>query len=572
MSAVAERKRTRRRVCKTCRAKFDAPVGMPGRPRVHCFTCQPPDGTPRPAAKKPGRGKGAAPATAPLRGSGPCRCPGCKAKLERYTVEHWEAWARELVLDSGELFEPEGYQLDFVRDLFAGHPECWLLLPEGNGKTTLLAALCLYYLEHRERANIGWAASSREQADIGYTQAEVFVYGSARLRAFLACQPGHRRILNRRDRGKLQIYAGDDRTGDGLIPAGICVLDELHRHRDMRLYRVWRGKLGKRGAQILAISTAGEPGHEFEDTRESIRQEAEERDQEGCRLRVVSGSVCMHDWSVPEGGDVDDISLVAEANPASFVTVEELESKRTSKTMTVQHWRRFVCNLATRSVASAVTEREWFGAAVEPEAWPPAGTPIYGVGLDVAWVRDSTALVPLHCAGPHERLLGRARILEPARDGTQLDPYEVERALVELHAQNPFGVLVMDTSQARDIAAWAAQEFGVPVIDRGQQNTFAVADYDYFMEALRQGWLRHLGDPGMNRHVFNARSRLLPGGETRFDRPAQSRASNAAQQVRMIDALTAAAMVHSQYASELVAEPEQPRNRWVPVQAQREAA
>jgi phage terminase large subunit-like protein len=59
------------------------------------------------------------------------------------------------------------------------------------------------------------------------------------------------------DGGRLQVFAADDRTGDGIIPGGIALVDELHRHRDLRLYRVWVGKLVKRGAQIVTISTAG---------------------------------------------------------------------------------------------------------------------------------------------------------------------------------------------------------------------------------------------------------------------------------------------------------------------------
>ena len=40
----------------------------------------------------------------------------------------------------------------------------------------------------------------------------------------------------------------------------------------MGLYRDWQGKLGKRDGQIVTISTAGEPGSEFEQARDTIRQ------------------------------------------------------------------------------------------------------------------------------------------------------------------------------------------------------------------------------------------------------------------------------------------------------------
>lgn len=48
----------------------------------------------------------------------------------------------------------------------------------------------------------------------------------------------------------------------------------------------------------------------------------------------------------------------------------------------------------------------------------------------------------------------------------------------------------------------------------------------------------------LTRHVLNAIARVLPSGDARFDRPAQSRLGGQQDQ-RVIDALVAAAMAHS---------------------------
>jgi hypothetical protein len=48
----------------------------------------------------------------------------------------------------------------------------------------------------------------------------------------------------------------------------------------------------------------------------------------------------------------------------------------------------------------------------------------------------------------------------------------------------------------------------------------------------------------LTRHALNAIARILPYGDARFERPAQSRAARE-QDRRVIDALTAASMVHS---------------------------
>ena len=69
------------------------------------------------------------------------------------------------------------------------------------------------------------------------------------------------------------MFAAGSEHADGVIPT-LPIIDELHRHRNMNLYRTWGGKFAKRGGQLLTISTAGDPGAEFEDTREKIKAAA----------------------------------------------------------------------------------------------------------------------------------------------------------------------------------------------------------------------------------------------------------------------------------------------------------
>jgi phage terminase large subunit-like protein len=108
---------------------------------------------------------------------------------------------------------------------------------------------------------------SRDQAEIGYRQAEGMILAVAAAAVVLEAAGGVSADQESRDgRADLQVFAADDKTGDGIIPTD-AFLDELHRQKDLRLYRTWRGKLDKRGGQMATISTAGEPGHEFEETR-----------------------------------------------------------------------------------------------------------------------------------------------------------------------------------------------------------------------------------------------------------------------------------------------------------------
>lgn len=474
-----------------------------------------------------------------------CSCPACKSGLDAFTREHFRIWALELDLDSGDPWEVEPFFLDFAEDYFTGVPEAWLIVGEGNTKTTSLAGLALYLLEHRRRAAIPWAASSRDQAEIGYRQAEGFVSGSARLRSFMKCQEGYRRIKNLQSAGRIQIFAADDNHADGIIPTD-AFLDELHRHKNLKLYRTWRGKLLKRGGQLATISTAGEPGSEFEDARERIRQEVPVVERHPGFVLCRSEQVVLHEWAVAEGADVEDMDVVKEANPFSGITLEQLALKRQSPTMTPQHWARFVCNLPTRGNSAAIQEREWHDAATVERIPGDADT---WVGLDVGWRWDTTAFVPLWWRDDEFRLLGPAVILEPPRDGSSMHPDVVKSAFADMQAEYAISTVVMDTNRAEDLSSWFSDELGLNVVDRAQTSKPQSEDFDRFMEALRQGWLRHAGDGGLRRHAFNAVARLLPDGGAKFGRVSETR-QGGNQDARVIDALVAAAMVHS-YAVEV---------------------
>jgi phage terminase large subunit-like protein len=492
--------------------------------------------------------------------------PGRRA-AEPFTLDHFRAWAAQLILENGEHLILDRFEEEFLTDVFAGFAECWLIVPEENGKTTLVAALALYHAEFRAGAVVPVAASSREQSEILYHQADGFVVRSGALHQAVysalqlvrgkrktdvprfTCLEGYRRINHFRG-GRIQIFAADDRTGDGQIPT-LGILEELHRHRSLALYRTWVGKLRKRGGQVVAISTGGEKGSEFEQTREKIRQSATDVQRRPGFARYVAGSMVMHEYAVPEGADVSDMALVKTANPSPRITIASLRAKFDSPTMTLAHWRRFVCDLADRSEDAAITEAEW--QAARTDAQIPAGQPIW-LGLDVAWKYDTTAAVPLWPRNPNDRLLGPASVLVPPRDGSTLHPDEVKAALRSIHGRNPIHTVVMDTSRAEDIAAWIEEELGAVVIDRPQTNPHAAHDFSAFMEALRNGWLHHAGDAGLTQHALNAVARLLPLGDARFDRPNPGRFAD--QDRRVIDALTAAAMVHSQATATVEAEPE----------------
>src|SRR6266542_4568048 len=95
--------------------------------------------------------------------------------FQPFTDVHFAGWMGGLLLESGDPWVLEPFQLEFVEDVFAGHRECWLIVPEGNGKTTLLAGLGLYGLRFASEPSIPITASTMDQAKILYKQAKGFI-------------------------------------------------------------------------------------------------------------------------------------------------------------------------------------------------------------------------------------------------------------------------------------------------------------------------------------------------------------------------------------------------------------
>ena len=421
---------------------------------------------------------------------------------------------------------------------------CRVLIPEGNAKTTLIAGAGLFFGDIAHTPWIPIGAAAREQAEIMFGQMSIFIEGSDYLKTRMRVFNGYRKIQCPNGGRGIKVYPWDPKTGDGVIPYPISLVDELHRHEDLRLYRLWKGKSWKRGASIVTTSTAGEPGSEFEEVREAIRNKATSRKRDGCHLRAEGENLIYHEWMVSKVAHAKKLKIVKQANPLAQITEEMLKEKLNSFTLDFgEDWLRLTCNIPSRSGQAAIPEADFDACGTDEKI--PEGVPI-GVGADFAWLVDTTALVPLWVRDTDYRLFGDPEILTPPRDGTMLDIEEVKAAFIRIHERNPIEYCVMDMTKAEDTAAWLESELGVRIIERPQKNELFCLDYERFMSALGKRQLRHTRDPIFRQHCMNAIARKMPGDRHRFDRPSTSRNTKAGRQERrVIDALVAACFVHT---------------------------
>jgi phage terminase large subunit-like protein len=445
-----------------------------------------------------------------------------------------------MVFDDGDRHGLEGWELELADDLFKGFQRNLWIIGEGNGKSTFVSILALYGADYSESPWIPIGAAAAKQARIIHDQATGFIERTPGMETRFRSFGGYRLIRSLTNGGiGIEVFAHDPKTGDGVIPYPYALLDELHRHPDMRLWDLWAGKLRKRGAQIIGISTAGEPETPFEVMRDAIRRRASKRNRSGSHLRAEAPGEVLHEWMVAKDELCSDMEAVKAANPLSTITVGTLTEDYALVT-DLGEWKRLKCNRPTRSSVSAVSDKEWDDA--ETDAVIPEGANVE-VGLDVAYKWDTTAFVPLW-KGPMFRLLGPATVLVPPRDGSSLHPDEIKQAAMDLADAYQLDAVVMDMHRAEDLAHWIEDEMGVPVFDHNHsQSKTHVADYLAFMEGLRNASLKHTGDQTLRAHVLNAIAHRLVGGDYRFYRHSEVRQNANAQDRRVIDALSAAAMV-----------------------------
>lgn len=437
-----------------------------------------------------------------------------------------------MVLDNGDWWTVEDFQSFVVEDIFAGFPEVWAVIPEGNAKTTLLGGVNLYFADFTPSGKCLVAAASRDQAGILFDQAAGLVRRSPGFDARFRVFEGYRRISALRSDGRIQVMAADDRTGDGAI-FDLATLDEAHRARDLRLYRTWRGKLDKRGGQLLAISTAGEPGSEFEETRQRMHEDATDRVTVGAYTRAASDQAVIHDWRLADGADPEDMDAVKAANPLKSITTDMLLRRRKSPTMTPAHWQRFVCNQATDG------DESW----IDPAAWDACQGEVtlngarVVLGVDIGRKKDSAAVV---AAGMVD---GKIHLRALVRTPTPQRPVAVADArgdVLTLAKELDVAEVTYDPHQFQE-SAELLEEQGMLMVEFPQTDVRMAPASETLYELIMSGRVVHDGDPVLRSHILAA----VPSQTERGVRVSKRKSR------RQIDAAVAAVMA----ASRAVAKP-----------------
>jgi len=377
----------------------------------------------------------------------------------------------------GPLTKIDPFQRLILLPYFLGFSETYTLVSKGQGKTTLLAALQVFHLLTVTNPEVSVGAALTKQALKIYTES-VRVANTPKRRAgattksvtwriaqpdgdiaevSLTPLPGYLslRVGQSDDEGILRVLASDKFDTGTLEGSGntLGVAEELHAHKNDAVLASIQGGLGKRNGQLFAISTAGKHlDSVLGNIRARLRKESVIREvPELGKLTVfrIGHTAIMFEWALREGDDIEDMDVVKQVNPATFVTRRNLGDLRRSPSMTTSRWKRNHCGLWTAEAEGWLEGREaWDAQGVLglPKRLEP-GDEIY-LGVDPAWSYDTFSIVGLRVEDLAERRFHSEAIdiLRPSR-GKTITSNQVEVALIE--ALTTYRVLAMGYDKNR---------------------------------------------------------------------------------------------------------------------------
>ena len=392
----------------------------------------------------------------------------------------------------------EPFQRRIGRALTSDVEEVVVLLPRGNGKTTLIAAFALWHLIETPDARVNFTASTREQASIAYEAAVAFAYrlGDDRLhptRRELHFRPDP---SSRRFTRSMRVRPGDSDALQGL-DSTLAIVDEMHTASDDSVHTAMLGSLKVPGAILRVISTAAPSTDSPLGQLRTRALALPTATRTGPVVEAKGADLHLIEWSTPEDTSLDDRKAITTANPASWVTWETLKRRR--EAMPESSFRRYFMNQH-----AAVSESSWLGAGL----WAACRVDYsiedgerVSIGVDVGGTRAATAVV---------WATDDLRVGVETWHGDESVIY-AEAKVRQLAAQYDVESVSFDPWRFK-AAALSLQSEGLRMIEWPQTDVRMIPAAERLSAAIMEGRLQHPGDPVLDAHVGNAVAKQTPRG------------------------------------------------------------
>jgi hypothetical protein len=430
-----------------------------------------------------------------------------------YSLTDFTRFCRHLKTEAGKPFALKEFQRRLLQDYFDGTRETVIMIPTGNGKTTLLAALALYHMLRVPNAQVLFVASAADQAGTLFKQARTLILDS-RYSKLLDVQTGTYRIYHKgtprmRKPGEIRVIASEVGQQEGAIPT-LVVVDELHAHRDMAMYEMLRDKLWKRAEEpgcgrMVAISTAG---FSFDSPLSKLQEKVKDLPsylRTGPLVTATGPGFCWKEYSLEPDQNRNDLSLVAKVNPAPWITRKVLARRKAGEITTLSpgEWARSACNVWTAGAEQPISPEEWDRLRVDIGQIEPGERVVLAPSI------GHNAAIAIVASRPEGRVACKVEIIDAEENRSIY--VQTEDRLLELCREFNAEIHAPGVGFIRSRELLADQR--LEVVEAPQSVANLSAATGTFNRMLRAGLLMHDGDPILRAHALSATMKTNESGE-----------------------------------------------------------
>ena len=466
----------------------------------------------------------------------------------RHTVGEWD----------GQPFDPLPWQQFILWNLYGWFREdgtrrfnyAYITVARKNGKTTLMAgcALAALFFDQEKAAEVYFAATKKDQAKIGFDEAQRMVSISPQLRRHL--RAGKHDIKAPKLSARCTYLSSERDTLDGLN-IHFAGIDEYHAHPTDGVANVLRsGMQARRNPLHLTITTAGfnreSPCYEMQKTCKEILDGVKHDDAQFALI-----------YELDEDDDWTDSSTWIKANPSLGVALRpQLLESQLQQAINLGGSREV--EFKTKHLNKWVTaSKTW----IQDEIWSAnerqedlTGRICWG-GLDLASVSDMTALVMVYPDGEGYHVRGHYFMPSDTIDNIlDRDPSHIYRTFLDLpnfhitdgnvtdyaairrlvsgvmnrpDGQEVDGSSLMHNYQIEKIAfdrynstqiAIDLVDDGVPLTPFGQGFVSMSSPTKQLEVLVRTGKVWHDGDPVLRWALGNVELKMDPAGNIKADK------------------------------------------------------
>ena len=466
----------------------------------------------------------------------------------RHTVGEWD----------GKPFDPLPWQQFILWNLYGWFREdgtrrfnyAYITVARKNGKTTLMAgcALAALFFDQEKAAEVYFAATKKDQAKIGFDEAQRMVSISPALRRHL--RAGKHDIKAPKLSARCTYLSSERDTLDGLN-IHFAGIDEYHAHPTDGVANVLRsGMQARRNPLHLTITTAGfnreSPCYEMQKTCKEILDGVKHDDAQFALI-----------YELDEEDDWTDSSTWIKANPSLGVALRsQLLDSQMQQAINLGGSREV--EFKTKHLNKWVTaSKTW----IQDEIWSAnerqedlTGRICWG-GLDLASVSDMTALVMVYPDGDGYHVRGHYFMPSDTIDNIlDRDPSHIYRTFLDLpnfhvtdgnvtdysairrlvsgvmnrpDGQEVDGSSLMHNYQIEKIAfdrynstqiAIDLVDDGVPLTPFGQGFVSMSSPTKQLEVLVRTGKVWHDGDPVLRWALGNVELKMDPAGNIKADK------------------------------------------------------